>query len=57
MSPITVESLLVPVHILPHYHIKYEKYSIELLGVVADLWITIRDHSFAKDWTMNLVRK
>ena len=36
---------------------KYEKYSIELLGVVTDLWITIRGHSFAKEWTMKFEKK
>jgi hypothetical protein len=30
---------------------KYEKYSIELLKVIIELWIAIRGHSFAKDWT------
>ena len=28
---------------------KYEQYSIELLKVIANLWITIRGHSFAKE--------
>lgn len=36
---------------------KYEPYSIELLQVITDLWITIRGHSFAKDWTMKFVSK
>jgi len=31
---------------------KYEKYSLELLRNVVDLWITIRTHAFAKEWTM-----
>lgn len=36
---------------------KYEKYSIELLSVITDLWITIRGYSFAKEWTMKFERK
>ena len=36
---------------------KYEPYSIELLQVITNLWITIRGHSFAKDWTMKFVSK
>ena len=36
---------------------KYEKYSIELLTIITDLWITIRVHSFAKEWTMKFQRK
>ena len=36
---------------------KYEPYSIELLELVTDLWIKIRGHSFAKDFTTNFVRK
>ena len=35
----------------------YEPYSIELLRAIADLWITIRGHSFAKSWTMNFTSK
>ena len=41
-------------HSIPH---KYEKYSLELLGIIADLWITIRGHSFAKNFTMQFVKK
>ena len=37
--------------------IKYEQHSIELLGKVADLWVTIQGHSFAKDWTMRFEPK
>ena len=29
----------------------YEPYSLELLQAVVDLWITIRVHSFADNWT------
>lgn len=36
---------------------KYELYSIELLGLIGDLWITIRGHSFAKHCTMMSQRK
>lgn len=36
---------------------EYEAYSIELLQAITDLWITIRGHSFAKDWTMQFVSK
>jgi hypothetical protein len=36
---------------------KYEKYSMELLGAVADLWITIRGHAFSTDYTMTFERK
>ena len=35
----------------------YEKYSIKLLTIITDLWITIRGHSFAKEWTMKFKRK
>ena len=41
-------------HSIPH---KYEKYSLELLRIIADLWITIRGHSFAKNFTMQFVKK
>ena len=30
---------------------KYEKYSVELLKSVTDLWITIRGYTFAKGFT------
>ena len=36
---------------------KYEKYSLELLGKITDLWITIRGHSFAKGWNAKFERK
>lgn len=36
---------------------KYEKYSIELLTAIIDLWIMIRGHAFAKEWTMKSERK
>ena len=36
---------------------KYEQYSIELLQVITNLWITICGHSFAKDWTMKFESK
>ena len=36
---------------------KYELYSIELLGEVVKLWVTIRGYSFAKDWTMQFEKK
>ena len=32
-------------------------YSIELLQAIIGLWITIRGHSFAKDWTMKFETK
>ena len=41
-------------HIIPS---KYEPYSVELLKVIVNLWITVRGHSFASDWTMNFVSK
>ena len=31
---------------------KCEPYSLELLKAITELWITIRGHSFAKEWTM-----
>ena len=36
---------------------RYEKYSVELLRIVCDLWITIRGNSFAKGWTQKFERK
>ena len=36
---------------------KYEEYSIELLQLVTNLWIKIRGHSFAKDFTTNFIKK
>lgn len=36
---------------------KFEAYSLELLAKITDLWITIRGHSFTKDFTMNFERK
>ena len=36
---------------------KYERYSVELLKAVVDLWINIRGHSFARDFTMNFEAK
>jgi len=32
--------------------LRYELYSIELLKAITTLWISIRGHSFAKEWTM-----
>ena len=40
-----------------HIPVKYEPYSMELLRHITDLWVTIRGHSFAKDFTTNFVRK
>lgn len=37
--------------------LKYEKYSLALLGSVVELWLNIRGHSFARGWTMNLESK
>ena len=41
------------------YHIpaKYESYKMELLENIATLWITIRGHSFAKEFSNKFVRK
>lgn len=39
---------------IPH---KYERYSLELLKIVTDLWVNIRGHSFAKGWTMMSQKK
>ena len=36
---------------------RYEKYSIELLKAIIEVWITIHGHSFAKDWTMKFESK
>ena len=36
---------------------KYEKYSVELLSKIVDLWITIRGHSFVKGWNTKFERK
>lgn len=37
--------------------LKYEKYTIELLLIVSDLWISIRGYAFAKDWTDKFEKK
>ena len=36
---------------------KYEKYSVELLGIITKLWITVRGHSFTKGWNAMFERK
>ena len=36
---------------------KYETYSIELLRAIANLWVAVRGHSFAKGWTMKFQSK
>ncbi len=36
---------------------QYERYSLELITQVIDLWVSIRGHSFAKGCTMNFERK
>ena len=36
---------------------KYERYSVELLKAVVDLWTNIRGHSFARDFTVNFEAK
>ncbi len=36
---------------------KYELYSIELLKQISELWIRIRGHAFAKEWTMKFESK
>ena len=36
---------------------KYKPYNLELLQAVVDLWITIRVHLFADNWTMHFVGK
>ena len=35
----------------------YEKYSLELLSNIMDLWINVRANAFAKGWTMNFERR
>ena len=39
---------------IPH---QYEKYRLSLLSDIIDLWITIRGHSFVRDWTMKFETK
>ena len=36
---------------------RFEIYSLELLGAIIDLWITIRGYSFSKGWMANFERK
>lgn len=36
---------------------KYQSYSLELLEHIVDLWIKIRGHSFAKEFTTKFIRK
>ncbi len=36
---------------------RFEGYSIELLTLIIDLWVTIRSNSFAKGWTMNFEKR
>ena len=36
---------------------KYEQYSLALLGSIADLWLNIRGHDFARGWTMKFEAK
>ena len=36
---------------------KYELYSLELLQAITELWVTVRGHSFSKEWTMKFERK
>ena len=40
-----------------HIPTKYEFYSLELLQHITDLWITIRGHSFAKEFTTKFIMK
>ena len=35
---------------------RYEAYSIELLKAITTLWVSIRGHAFAKEWTMKFQR-
>lgn len=35
----------------------YREYSIELLKAVISLWVAIRAHAFAKEWTMKFESK
>ena len=52
------ESILICWEAIAHsIPANYEPYSVELLQVITNLWITIRGHSFAKDWTMKFVSK
>ena len=37
--------------------IKYEKYCLELLHEIVTLWIEIRGHSFAIEWTSKFEKK
>ena len=59
-----VEDVIKSESILSHWEAlahciptKYEPYSMELLQVITNLWITIRGYSFANDWTMKFVSK
>ena len=58
------DEVLTSADILNHWEciagafpVKYEKYSLELLTVIVELWIKIRVHSFAKGWTLNFEQK
>ena len=37
--------------------LKFEKYSVELLYEVCKLWVTIRGHAFAREWTSKFEQK
>ena len=37
--------------------LKYEKYLLELLRTIVVLWITIRGHAFAHEWTLKFERR
>ena len=43
--------------IAQHIPAKYELYSLELLQEITELWVTVRGHSFSKEWTMKFERK
>ena len=36
---------------------KYKLYGIKVLEAIAELWITVRGHLFAKKWTSKLEKK
>ena len=61
---LTLEQVVQSEPILAHWEeiahdipARYEPYSIKLLKIITGLWVTIRGHSFAKNWTMQFENK
>ena len=64
LCELILNDVLQSERVLSHWEIvsqciptKYQSYSMELLEHITDLWMKIRGHSFASEFTTKFIRK